>query len=143
MKADGSYKAGGRCRQAAFIALSLFALFYSTFFGAHSQTQAPEFLSDSSITPYQYLIKNIDKFATAEYYQRKQALRTFQQRGYAEVLINTLEQDGLSAVISYLKMVLQIEYSLNHAPIFYVTKARELVELPIDYDFPDDPWRKE
>ena len=142
MKADGSYKAP-RCRQGALICWSLFALFYSAFFDAHSQDLAPEYFSDSAITPYQYLIQNIDKFATPEYYQRKQALRSFQQRGYAEVLINTLEQDGLSALISYLKMVLQIEYSLNHAPVYYVTKAGELVELPIDYDVPEDPWRKE
>jgi hypothetical protein len=93
----------------------------------------PKYFLDSLQSIDQLILQSIDKFATPEYYQRKNLLRSFQRRGYAGVLLPVCRQDGLSALIAYLKMKLQIDYSLNHAPIFFRTSMNGLIPLPIGH----------
>lgn len=102
----------------------------------------PEYFLDSLQSEGQYVLENVDKFATPEYYQRKEVLRSFQRRGYAEILSRVYQQDGLSALLAYIKVKLNIELSLNHAPVYFRTPMK-LVPLPLDWRFPPDPWKRE
>ena len=118
-------------------------LLLTAFFGnAHSQELTPEYFLDSLKSESDVLLENIDKFATPEYYHRKDLLNSFQRRGYFDVLRHLCRTDGLSALLAYLKMKLQIDYSLNHQPIVIVSLNKELIDLPIDWRFPADPWKK-
>ena len=74
---------------------------------------------------------------------RKSILRDFQRRGYANVLLNVVEQDGFSALISFIKMKLQIEYSLDHSPIVYRISRDHIEIVPQDWSFPVDPWKRD
>ena len=93
---------------------------------------------DSMPSQGRYIYEHIDKFACPEYYERREILRSYQRRGYADILSQFSHRDMLFAVINYVRMRLQIEYSLNHEPI-YCTYA----VLSLDWTFPDDPWKPE
>ena len=53
------------------------------------------------------------------------------------MLSNICSQDMLSTVIDYLRMQLQIEYSLNHRLIYCS------VVLSLDWRYPVDPWKRD
>lgn len=74
---------------------------------------------------------------------RKFIRRDLQRRGYANVLSSLLDGDGLSALLSFVRTKLQLEYSLDHYPIFYRTPKGELLVIPEDWSFPADPWKKD
>ena len=74
---------------------------------------------------------------------RKSIRRDFQRRGYANVLLNVIEQDGFSALISFIKMKLQTEYSLDHSPIAYRISRKQVEIVPEDWSFPVDPWKRD
>jgi hypothetical protein len=95
---------------------------------------------------------------------RKEIRREFQQRGYANVLYEFEEGDGLSALMSYAKMTAHIEFVLPHNTLYAIIPIvqpprREshlpaaiysppsspplMVPLREDWTFPEDPWRKD
>jgi len=94
--------------------------------------------------------------------ERKARRRTLQQQGYASLLSNTLQQDGLWALITYTRVSLQLEYSLPRNTLFVYVPVRQPAErdtsammrtsaprsgpvaVPLveDRTFPEDPWRK-
>jgi hypothetical protein len=94
--------------------------------------------------------------------ERKARRRVLQQQSYASLLSNTLQQDGLWALITYTRMSLQLEYSLPRNTLVVYVPVRQPaqrdssammrttgapsgpVTVPLfeDRTFPEDPWRK-
>jgi hypothetical protein len=107
-----------------------------------AQEFTPEYFLDSLPSEEQVIVNNLDRFATKEYYARQETLRTFQRRGYAEVLASAVQNDGWGSLVAYLKLKLQVEYSLNHAPILAVTPLKKTIALPFDWRMPADPWKR-
>lgn len=108
--------------------------------GADQQPLSTSAIVDSLTPEWLYLRQHLDQFTTPAYRERKSALRSFQRRGYSEVLMELCARDGLGGLIEYLRMSLHIEYSMDHAPIFFRTPANELKDLPLDWSMPEDPW---
>jgi hypothetical protein len=113
--------------------------------GSSAQEQQPirGTLPDSAPGLMEYVLTHVDRFAPPEYYARKRTIRQYQRRAYAEVLLDVTCQDGLMAVLDYIKLLLQTAYSLNHTPVTFMSESKECIELPIDWSFPADPWGKE
>jgi hypothetical protein len=85
--------------------------------------------------------------------------RTLQQEGYAEVLYEALRGDGLSALMSWLRTTLLLEYSIPRFPLSVTVRGPETrrdtsiaglmlrstesrVTLPLieDRSYPANPW---
>jgi hypothetical protein len=115
--------------------------------GADSAPATPSPLSasaivDSMMSESDFIEQNIEKFATSAYRARISDLRFLQRRGYSEVLMELCARDGLGGLTEYVRMILQIEYSIDHTPIFFRTSANELKPLPMSWAFPEDPWKR-
>jgi hypothetical protein len=96
----------------------------------------------------QIFSRRLTKISTPAYEHRRQILKELQRRGYANVLMDVVTFDGLSAFATYLKIKLQIEYSLLHTTLFAYflvphTGKQVAIPLPEDWSFPEDPWKKE
>jgi hypothetical protein len=93
-----------------------------------------------------YILLHIDEMAPPGYKKQKEIRRTFQQKGYTNILYNVLNQDGLSALISFLKVSLHIEYSMNHKTYWIFPPIPRNgdpgIPFPDDWSFPPDPWRR-
>jgi hypothetical protein len=125
-------------------------------------------LSDSGKSAYHDALKN---YTSPELRARLELLRSVQQRGYAEVLSETMRRDGILAFIALLKLRLQVEFSLPHTPIltdvtspdvlrYHEERMRRMTAegrtpgpgelepshtymyLTIDWSFPADPWER-
>ena len=115
--------------------------------------------SDSAVSAYK---KASAGLSTPESKRRKQERREVQRHGYTSTLLQVVRQDGISALIAYARMRLQIEYSLDQAPIYYKASAEfpggpssallqsytfgsepVYIAIPEDWSFPRDPWKKE
>jgi hypothetical protein len=93
-----------------------------------------------------YILLHIDEMAPPGYKKQKEIRRNFQQKGYTNILYDVLNQDGLSALISFLKVNLHIEYSMNHKTYWIFPPIPRNgdpgIPFPDDWSFPPDPWRK-
>jgi hypothetical protein len=112
------------------------------------------------------------RLSTPELEERKHLLRSFQRKGYASTLAEVLRGDGISALASYLRTRLQIEYSISHEVVMVDISARDgqpartdslnhflrskptivfpakpreplLWGFDIDWTFPENPWKRE
>jgi hypothetical protein len=111
---------------------------------------------DSLATAYQ---RHLLTLTSPELEARKYRRRQLQQQGYAEVLQALLEGDGVSALMSWLRTTLQLEYSLPHRPLYVYVRPPETrrdtslagrmmsssggyIQIPLreDRSFPVDPW---
>lgn len=124
---------------------------------------------DSSQRSY---LQALAHLSTPKLEERKHLLRSFQRRGYSSTLTEVLRGDGFTALTSYLRTRLQIEYSLSHEPVMVDISARDeqptqsdslshflhskrtmmlparqrqpiMIGLDIDWTFPEDPWARE
>lgn len=90
---------------------------------------------------------SVSKLTSPELEERKRIRREMQRSCYANVLSDVLAHDALSALISYVKVKLQIEYSISHRPILLFARQgdgrMEPFVLSDDWTFPEDPWKKE
>lgn len=97
---------------------------------------------------------------TAEFERRKKVLRLFQRRGYVQVLSDVVADDGVSALLSLLRVNAQIAFHLPHnqlvfrippaevprlspkSPWRFFTPSPEPYDVPLvqDWTFPTDPW---
>ncbi len=81
--------------------------------------------------------------------QRKSDRKNMQRKGYSNILCDVLMNDGFSALISYIKTKMQIEYSISHRPLSLIVPIERgdgktwSIPLPDDWSFPIDPWKKE
>ncbi len=102
------------------------------------------------------------KLTTQEFERRKQLLRLYQRRGYVEILSDVRAGDGLSALLSLIKMDAQIEYHLPHdqlifhippaerpkpatqSPWQFLSPESQPYDIPLiqDWTFPEDPWSR-
>jgi hypothetical protein len=112
---------------------------------------------DSLSTSFQTKVKT---FTTPEFDRRKKVLRMFQQRGYVEVLSDVVAEDGVSALLSLIKVNAQIAYHLPHNqlvlhiplaevprpvtqnPWHFLASPSQPYDIPLvqDWTFPADPW---
>lgn len=125
--------------------------------------------SDSNPDSVAPFFQSVSHATTPELEERKRWLRTLQQSGYARILTEVIRNDGLMALMAYLKTRLRIEYSISHEPVYVDIAARpetkqdslfvrrrpsvmrffskpiapSMFGLNIDWRFPDDPWRRE
>jgi hypothetical protein len=94
--------------------------------------------------------------------RERQALRReLQRRGYSNVLYDLARRDPLSALISYARVLLEVEWHIPHTTLYvYIPvsypKSREAnlppvtgapsppmaIPLQDDWAFPEDPWRE-
>jgi hypothetical protein len=108
--------------------------------------------------------------STPKLEERKRLLRSFQRRGYSSTLAEVIRNDGFTALASFLRTRLQIEYSIPHEPVMVDISARQelppdslsllprskptimlptrpnqsmRIGLDLDWTFPDDPWKRE
>jgi hypothetical protein len=113
-------------------------------FDAHAQSQSRSIQNWDSLA--KVLNINISALTTPEFEQRKELRRSIQRKGYSNVLMDVLSHDAVSALVSFVKMRLHIEYSISHRPLsVYARTARGTfaIPLPDDWSFPADPWKKE
>jgi len=91
--------------------------------------------------------KELSSFTSPILEERKRTRVMLQRRGYSDVLMNILSEDALSAVFSYVRTLLQIEYSISHRPVYLripISGGGTVnIPLPDDWSFPADPWRKD
>jgi hypothetical protein len=100
------------------------------------------------------------KLTTPEFERRKSVLRLYQRRGYVQVLSDVVADDGLSALLSLLKVDAQIAYHLPHDQlVFHIPPAEPprpvpsspwqflappseplIIPLVQEWTFPEDPW---
>jgi hypothetical protein len=114
---------------------------------------------DSLRAAYQQALRAL---SSPELEARKHRRRFLQQQGYAEVLHELLAGDALSALLSWLRSSLQLEYSLPQRPLYLYVRppasrrdtslaGRMLpssggpvpILLQEDRAFPADPWPAE
>ena len=100
------------------------------------------------------------KLTSPQLEARKRILRDYQQRGYVEVLSHVLDNDGLSALLAYVRVKSRIAYSIPHNQLYvYVPvvqpQRREsnlpgftgapsppmAIPLRDDWSYPPDPWK--
>ena len=77
--------------------------------------------------------------------RRHGARRALQRRGYAGILYENIHQDPLNALISCLKMKVQMDLSLSQGFLFWILPPDPTVNRPgiafeEDKKFPVDPW---
>jgi hypothetical protein len=93
---------------------------------------------------------------------RKANRLDLQRRGYANTLAATIRGNGLDALLAFIRMKIQLEFSLPHEPlvlVFPIVQPEHIprsaqgffsfgqqsmsVTLSEDWTFPEDPWHKE
>lgn len=154
------------------IQLVLIACLFVVASTSSSLEQASQ-VSENADSLEQAYVRALSKLTHPKLEERKRLVRGYQQRGYTCTLLNVLERNGTSAILSYLKTRLQIELSLPHEPIMVnisalpeapppisnssnflprnkfsiilPSKPNEQVRigLDIDWSFPADPWSGE
>jgi hypothetical protein len=111
--------------------------------------------------------RELAKVTTEEVQKRKVMRRTFQKRGYQNVLMEFLRGDSVGSLLAFLKMNLHLEFFLPHSTIYiyqYFDKLYLSVPLVFRYEdgtelnfetkkvrlaikenwtFPSDPWKKD
>lgn len=97
-------------------------------------------LPDTTVSIGEYIAEHIEEFATPEFNARKKIRREFQRTGYTNILHDVLVLDAVSALLSFIRTRLQIEYSLPNNTIYIRTDTGALMPLPEDWKFPADPW---
>ncbi len=100
------------------------------------------------------------RLTTVEFERRKNVLRLFQRRGYVEVLSDVVAEDGVSALLSLLRVNAQIANHLPHnqlvfripptevprpsstSPWHFLAPSPQPYDVPLvqDWTFPVDPW---
>lgn len=124
---------GARCILLCFVAV----------ISARAQNFSISEYADTATTQGQHIQQHLSRYITPEYEKRVDVLRSYQRDGYANILMRVLDRDLLHALIDYWKMRFTIDYSLNRGPIYYPSQTVTSFELPFDWRFPDDPWKKE
>ena len=127
-------------------------LFYSlsVFPSYQEQTPRSKYPVDDSlaITKMRNLHQYLLNIRSPELARRKEERRVLQRQGYARMLMDVLNDDGLSALLSYVKVKLQLDFVLSNQPPIYLMRGdpkfgiQELV-IPEDWSFPADPWNRE
>lgn len=119
-------------------------------------TATPAGAADSLQSAY---FRELATLSSPQLEERKTRRRALQRQGYTEVLHEVIAGDGLAALMSWLRLTLQLEYSIARYPLFAYARgpetrrdttlsglllpaSRGLVKLPLvdDRSFPINPW---
>lgn len=95
---------------------------------------------DTLQTETEFILSHLDQYSTPQYLRWKKEIRAFWQHHYSSMLLDVRRGDGLGALLAYLRMKMQLEFSLDHTPICYETPLHSMIPLPQDWTFPADPW---
>ena len=128
------------------------------FWAATPAHHPPREYADSSVSAFQRAIAGL---TNPEFEQRKRTRRLLQQRGYVLMLQDVVQRDGLSALISYLKMRAQLDFHLpqntlmvfvpvvqppqpsqQFPPVTGAPSSPMGFPLVEDRTFPHDPWKR-
>jgi hypothetical protein len=94
-----------------------------------------------------YVLENIERTTPKELVVQKRQRNTFQREGYARVLRDLVSGDAAMALVSYIKMTLHIELTMEHKSFWIVRPdpARGIQGFPFpdDWSLPADPWKRE
>ncbi|MEO8167528.1 MAG: hypothetical protein ABI623_04715 [bacterium] len=88
------------------------------------------------------------KLTSSALEERKRLRKEMQRTGYANVVMDIVGQNSFSALISFIKVKLLIEYSISHRPLTISVPIAGgkggywVFALPDDWRFPVDPWEK-
>jgi hypothetical protein len=113
--------------------------------------------ADPSVSAFH---RAMSRLTTPEFEQRKRNRRTLQQHGYALMLQDVIQHDGLSALFSYLRMRAQLDFhlpqntlmvfvpvvqppppGLHLPPVTGAPSSPMGFPLVEDRTFPHDPWK--
>jgi hypothetical protein len=101
---------------------------------------------DSLQTIGQYVREHLAELTPPKLKEQLRVRHTFQQRGYTSILLDVLNQDGLSALISFFKVNLHVEYSMTHKVFWIIPpdprSGNPGIPFPDDWSFPTDPWKE-
>ena len=115
-------------------------------------SQSDIMLPDTSAQNMEKIMVLVRKNPPAQYrkvvMQRMNDRKKLQQRAYADILFDTVHHDGVAALISYVKVNLQMELSLEHGFLFWIIPPDPTFNTPgisfeEDLNFPKDPWEME
>jgi hypothetical protein len=104
---------------------------------------------DSLQTITQYVLAHLDKMTPAGLMEQQQKRKTFQRKGYANMVYEILGRDGLGALFSFIRTRLHVEYSMAHKiywivpPMVTMGSVIPGVPFPDVWSFPEDPWSKQ
>ena len=103
---------------------------------------------DSLQTFSSYIAQHVEKFAPPEYIKQKKARNGFQRDAYCGTLFDTINSDGLTALLGFCKMQLNVGFSLIHQTfvlheITLPSGEKISYTLPDSWEYPVDPWKKE
>jgi len=123
-------------------------------------TAAQEFGQTDSLRAV--MSDQLARLSSTELEQRKARRRWFQQRGYTCILYDVLRQDGLSGIISYLRMTARLELALPQDRLYLYVPVHQTeretpgvpgftgrpsgpIAVPLNEprEFPRDPWERE
>lgn len=145
------------------------ALLFALFFHLHvayptekqeraGQDSSATRLEDSSAAEFRTAVASL---STPELKRRNAMRRMLQRQTYTEILEQSLRDDGLGALLAYLKGMLQLEFSLPRNTLYYYVPMADpayrdtlpgtffrassgpfVIPLPEDRSFPEDPWKE-
>jgi hypothetical protein len=95
---------------------------------------------ESVQTVFDYLDQNIAAIAPAKYIDQRKERNEFHRKAFAGVLFDECNNDGISSLLGFIKLQLNINYSMQS--LYRVFWYRGW-PLPDYYGFPVDPWKKE
>jgi hypothetical protein len=93
----------------------------------------------------EYVLAHPETMTPRDLVRQKQVRNRYQRRGYPEILCAALSEDGLSALFSYVKLRLHVEFSMPHKAFYIVEPYPGYAGIPYpeDWNIPADPWKKE
>jgi hypothetical protein len=106
--------------------------------------------------------RTLSTLSSPELEERRSRRRELQKQGYTEVLHELLAGDGVTALMSWIRITLQLEYSIPQRPLYLFVRPPETsrdtslagrlfpssvgyvrIILQEDRSFPADPWMPE
>ena len=101
-----------------------------------------------SLQPWsEFVLQHLETTTPQELIQQKRVRNRFHRTEYPGILLHFINQDGLGALISFIRVSMHVEYSMTHQ-IFWIigpdpASGQEGVAFPDDWAIPPDPWKRE
>ncbi|MFI5252245.1 MAG: hypothetical protein ACHQQQ_07445 [Bacteroidota bacterium] len=103
---------------------------------------------DTTLTLGSYIQQHVSDIAKVDYIKQQKERNSFQRQGYTEILFGVASEDGLTVLLNYVKVELNLSTAIR-AKLFVaariVLSGGVVVSyyLPERLDYPADPWKKE
>lgn len=99
-----------------------------------------------SLKPWSdYVLEHLEKMTPRDLVRQMQVRNRYQRHDYPGILYDALREDGLSALLSYLKLRLHVAYSMPHKKYWIIEPypGFEGIPYPDEWNTPADPWKRE